>query len=206
MTFKQCKVVLLPTDKAENSIIIHNTTKKKAVYHGNNYFTQEYLRVCNSKAYHLYILSDDKIESSGWVMYENGTIERVSVMMVKDVKYKQIIVSTDPQIHNLPKLPESFIEYFIEQYNKSNVITEIKVKYGYTINKSMGHFHQYREYFLKVNDDNIINIQPIKDSWSRDEVIIFAKAYAEAVWNIRHDNGSAFFDTLEKKWIEQNLK
>ena len=49
---------------------------------------------------------------------------------------------------------------------------------------------------LKVNPkDNTITIHAIKDSWNRDEVIVFAKNYAKRCQSPIQDS----------KWIEENL-
>jgi len=174
-----------------------------------------------SEFFHLYILSDDEIKEGDW--YHNSIDN--SIKQTSDWIYvstcKKIIATTDKSLilhdnsknnkcfgtqlsgkcsHILPQIPTSFIQYFIEQYNNGNVITKVNVEYViWTQDIKTGKFS------LFINPFNCINIKTVKDSYSRDEVIAFAKAYAEAVWNIRHDNGSAFFDTLERKWIEQNL-
>lgn len=173
------------------------------------------------KPQHLYILSDDEIKEGDW--YHNSIDN--SIKQASDWIYvstcKKIIATTNTSLilhdnsknnkcfgtqlsgkcsHILPQIPTSFIQYFIEQYNNGNVITKVNVEYViWTQDIKTGKFS------LFINPFNCINIKTVKDSYSRDEVIAFAKAYAEAVWNIRHDNGSAFFDTLERKWIEQNL-
>lgn len=70
---KKCKVVLLPTNKAEGAIIMRGS---KLVYHEQAYLTQEYLERNERTSHHLYILSDDEIkERDYWASYTvSGTI------------------------------------------------------------------------------------------------------------------------------------
>jgi hypothetical protein len=105
----------------------------------------------------------------------------------------------------LPQPSQSFIEKFVEEYNKGNIITEVMVEYevdyGYMEVKS----------YLKINPkDNTITIRKMKDSWSREEVIQLLKKLAEDIdENYRPytcDN-SIGFDMVNNdgKWIEENL-
>jgi len=221
--YKQHNIVMLPTNEA--SIIVKNTMSIHIQSESKLYLRQE-PELVNPKSkstanQHLYILSDDEIKEGDW--YHNSIDN--SIKQASDWIYvstcKKIIATTDTSLilhdnsknnkcfgtqlsgkcsHILPQIPTSFIQYFIEQYNNGNVITKVNVEYViWTQDIKTGKFS------LFINPFNCINIKTVKDSYSRDEVIAFAKAYAEAVWNIRHDNGSAFFDTLERKWIEQNL-
>jgi len=48
----------------------------------------------------------------------------------------------------------------------------------------------------KVNSDNTINIKPIKDSWSREEVVHFLNQYRL----FGHSDLPGF-----NKWVEENL-
>ena len=73
----------------------------------------------------------------------------------------------------LPQPSQSFIEYFVEEYNKGNVITEVKVEYEKWIGKNyVGEFSTDQDfnYKLKINPDNTINIKPKKDSWNTEEI------------------------------------
>lgn len=115
--------------------------------------------------------------------------------------------SLPERVFYLPRPSQGFIEVFVREYNKGNVITNVMVEYEeYAIgNYGLSDGEPAIDIRLKVDKDNYITIKKVKDSYSREEVIAFAKKYAEVVWNIRHNNGSAFFDNLENKWIEENL-
>lgn len=78
----------------------------------------------------------------------------------------------------LPQLPESFIQYFVEQYNKGNVITKVMIECEWFMDRNgTKPYHVedsgecVNEVRLKANSDNTINWKPIKDSWTRDEII-----------------------------------
>lgn len=60
--YKECSLVMLATDKAEDSLVLSNN--RLWMFHG--YFTQEYLHSQNKKSYHLYIISDDDINEGDW--------------------------------------------------------------------------------------------------------------------------------------------
>ena len=142
MEKKRCKVVMLPTEKAENCILKDRDGRMRWE---KRYFTQEYLNsspdsitglLC-PKSYHLYIISDDKIESGDWYIDDVNTV-RQSVTDDVDYwkarpEYKKVIATTDsflftkcnshknvdgntkgkcPFCKSLPQIPQAFIEEY----------------------------------------------------------------------------------------------
>lgn len=113
---------------------------------------------------------------------------------------------------SLPKLSKDFLKKYVEKYNKREAITDVLVEYSYTINKSMGHFHQYREYSLKLSSQNEITIHPVKQSWTREEVLELLKTYGsiceymgkEVMKNLPHPLSEEELN-IPNKWIEENL-
>jgi hypothetical protein len=101
-------------------------------------------------------------------------------------------------MNGLPKLSDGFIQSFVEKYIK-NPITEIMVEYGLTIDKSMGHFHQQRDYFLKVNPDGTITTKDEKTTWNRSEVI----RLCNKAW-LKNPNDPNMLENFDN-WIENNL-
>jgi hypothetical protein len=219
---KKCKVAILPTDKAENAILIFNGRNKFAEYH-KQFFTQQYLRSmgtdgCNS--FHLYILSDDEIKEGDWMIVTNTTnnvITGYNSPIIAKYDYAssnsclKIIATTDSSLTDgclnniplsdhtcvnkkpLPFIPQSFIDKYVSEYNKGNMIEEVIVEYeefmtDIVIGKS--------EQVLKLNPDDTINIISIKDSWTREEVIeLMSKSFDRGV-------SRKSFDQI---WIENNL-
>ena len=125
-----------------------------------------------------------KVEN-GWIF---GHIEGMEVGHNPDWS-KQIIATTEasleivskginPVYEQLPQPSQQFIEKYIEEYNKGNVITDVLVEYelisneeyfGNTINPDDD--VPYFDERLKINSkDNTITIKKVKDSYSREEV------------------------------------
>ena len=108
---------------------------------------------------------------------------------------------------NLPQPSQQFIEKYIEEYNKGNVITDVLVEYelisneeyfGNTVNPDND--VPYFDEKLKINPkDNTITIKKIKDSYSREEVIELLKDIASDA------NRDSDFSFNTNKWIEENL-
>lgn len=99
-----------------------------------------------------------------------------------------------PQIFNLPQPSQSFIEYFVSEYNQGNIITEVMVEY---LDSVIIEGNQVVSAGLKLSKDNTINIKPIKDSWNREEVIkLFNKCNKDLRLLVAY---------RLPKWIEENL-
>jgi len=112
----------------------------------------------------------------------------------------------------LPSISQSFIQYFITEYNKSNIITEVEVEYEnkrYWSNDSGQYFNEVNE-SLKLNPDNTINIKPLKDSWTREElpidIMLNLISYIDNPVGRRQYHSDVIEQIQElKKWIESNL-
>lgn len=162
-----------------------------------------------------------------FVWYERLTVPGVSKVSQPfnihiNLKPKKIIATTDTHLDNewsfstkgdgkcnfnpkIAEIPESFIQYFTEQYNKGNVITEVNVEYE-KINEKNPTLGKYGtiangggfDLKLIINPDNTISIKPIKDNWNRDEVVRLIMKYAL-------DEHSVVISPKLSKWIKQNL-
>jgi hypothetical protein len=204
--FKKCKVILLPTEKAIDSV--------------NWYYPNAKTLVINGKQQHLYIVSDEKIKEGDWVynietkvvypltLQRGGSLEKAKQL------HKKIIAATDRTLidknakykvsgvfdEGLPQPSLGFIKTFIAEYDNSNVITDVMVEYEMDMNAVYDHKLCYN---LKINPkDNTITIRKVKDSWSREELLPILKACwnGGAFWGSNTPN-SHYFD----KWIEENL-
>lgn len=171
----------------------------------------------NNEGYHLYILSDEEIEEGDW-FYDLDTkyikIKQSWENSHLDFNCKKIIATTDRSLNTfieskdgnytehgqgyfkeLPQPPQSFIEHFVSEYNKGNVITEVMVEY-----KSIGAYANPKydsDFQLKINSDNTINISMPQYIWSREEVVELLYKHTEYMLSGKKD-------TLDK-WIEENL-
>lgn len=145
---------MLTTQKAEYPCIIKDDDmqRKRGLCWGNlsvnSYFTQDYLKSVPAKSYHLYILSDDKIEEGDWFydfLYKVKQYNKTKKIIPASYS-KKIIATTDTSLKIpgddydprsktgrewifLPEPSQSFIKVFIEEYNKGNVITDVMVGY-----------------------------------------------------------------------------
>lgn len=100
-----------------------------------------------------------------------------------------------------PQPSQSFIEIFVREYNKGNIITDVLVEYeDYWIKVAHSLDVGYKP---KINPkDNTITIRKVKDSWNREEVI---ELISKAISN----NGEGVTPGSSKQhlinWIEKNL-
>ena len=223
MSFKKTKVVMLSTnEKAKfNDLVIHPI---------GGLLVQFKFQNCTEVAQHLYFLSDEEIKEGDWGISKLNEIVQFK-KNYESTLYKKIIATTDKslsktikssyvqfgdnveetRIEFLPQPSQSFIEKFVEEYNKGNVITEVMVEYE-TITKrygscSIGEGVTMNVEQLKVSKDNTITIRKVKDSWNRDEVIELLKSRESHI--DCHTYSKQFIDKQDyrelDKWIQENL-
>ncbi len=250
---KKCKIVMLPTEKAENSLLLCNNKELRYV---KGYFTQEYLKSENRKSYHLYIISDDEIKEGDWCIKETSMFTEKFIIQAKgygDINsttalWRKIIATTDNSLFvtqqndhlgqaiiQLPQPSESFIQKYVEEHNKGNVITDVMVEYQayrkdgcpfYLQPNGLLQAHDEHgwetldvkdaEFKLKVDKNNTITIKKIKDSWNKEELQVFKNSLNnnhlefiyERMIHVHKENPN--YDYMLKfkeivKWIENNL-
>ena len=113
---------------------------------------------------------------------------------------------------NLPQLSEQFIQKYIEEYNRGNIISDVLVEYELISNE---------EYFLNTINpdddvpyfderltinpkDNTITIKKVKDIWNREEVVQLLIDCCAEISSIHGKlKGKEPADLY--KWIEENL-
>lgn len=206
MSFKRVKVVMLPTN--EKSKLVLSYRNELAIN-----WTHDLAKFDDATYQNLYFISDEEIKEGDWYYnhkeYYKGCYRRTPETDDKSyLDFKKIIATTDKSL-NLPQPSQSFIEKYIEEYNKGNVITEVMVEYeGICSNCEEYHEQsilcsdrdgfdaQIEPFRLKVNPkDNTITIRKIKDSWNREEVI-------RLLLDFNNDKPGAFDCS---GWIEENL-
>lgn len=217
-TFKRVKVVMLPSEKATKLWL----NGRKQLNYG-----AEAMSSTNNIGNHLYIISNDEIKEGDWYCYntikgnqikqyfEKEHFSEEHVISLGNLSGKKIIATTDESLSlnvagkldlgtlALPQPSQSFIEKYIEQYNKGNIITDIMVEYVDNGEEDwIGDNHNGEPFWnekieLKINPkDNTITIKSIKNSWNKDEVI-------ELIHTSCDD--CCFNPMLLDKWIEDNL-
>lgn len=163
--FKMVDVVMLATNKKSKLYIAWNEMR----------FGAEITPTRDYQPYHLYFLSDEEIKEGDWVL---ETLNKVIFQVkgksndYKNSTFKKIIATTDRELRNggqvckLPQPSQSFLEKYVEEYNKGNQIKKVMVKYE-------NQYHDGEQWFYKVKvnpKDNTITIRKVKDSLSREEV------------------------------------
>lgn len=194
--------MLSTNEKAKfNNIIKHPETGELIMFKHQN--STEFKQ-------NLYILSDDEIKEGDW--YYDSEFDSIHKSSFPDGlppflkrRCKKIIVTTDESL-GLPQPSQSFIEKYVEEYNKGNIITEVLVEYVHLCKKCKMSMRDFgciadcgKDYIkiLKTHPkDNTITIKKVKDSWNREELITIVKKA------VNDNNGS--FKVIDK-WIEENL-
>lgn len=205
------KVIMLSTNDKAAPILSYLDDK------GLIYFPQDEWNNKDLTKRHLYITSDEEIKEGDWFlsMFSNHILYNVKSDNNDDYPnvsgYKKIIATTNKSL-GLPEPSIGFIKKFIERYNAGNPITEVTVDYEEDyiaacnipaseclIKQSINGDCEGCKYCavnLKVDKNNCITITAVKDSWTKEEVIAFAKKYA--------DRAQAIIKPGDE-WIEQNL-
>lgn len=243
--FKKKKLVMLPSNKATwpNCIWLGRISGILHLDTSYNYKPKTIDPIDGSMLpQHLYILSDEKIEEGDWILVNRRILKCESkegnlgykwgpAFLFIQTHHKKIIATTDKSltINNYSdvdrladieiKLPEpssAFIQKFVEEYNKGNIITDVMVEYeklalyGKVLlpcsphnNESNSDMSIYKDY-LKISDNNTITIRKVKDSWDREEVESLLYQVV-GLWRDPHDSALYKGKDYLGKWIEQNL-
>ena len=156
---------MLPTTRKEKSI----TSRVDCYGDFSGYYYKEKLDGRDTKCFCLHIVLSEKI------------IATTDISLVKE--------------YNLPEPSQSFIQKYIEEYNRGNIITDVLVEYGIIYEGRS--YDLYNPDKLKVNlKNNTITIKKVKDSWNREEIL--------------NDIEQAIIQGLDigqyrDKWIKENL-
>ena len=206
---------MLPSNK--------KATKEELFIDSNNQLDISCMNIgCRFNAQHLYITSDEEIKEGDWFYYEaEKTIMQCTEhnfyftpeLIQNYSNVYKIIATTDKYITidgydssdedsivkcYLPQPSQQFIEKYIKEYNKGNVISDVEVEYDKaTYDKWLENGASPVFDSLKVNPDNTINIKQIKDSWSREEIGNILNDFFNDHTNCQNANID--------KWLEENL-
>ena len=225
--FKKAKVVMLPTNEVKgdfskeriypcllkHSWMFDKEEKGKLIFADSNIRTPTQLQ-------NLYIISDDEIKEGDWCfdnrfndVFQFNNAAGLKIYKEKNSKFLFKIIATTDSSLGLPQPSQQFIEKYIEEYNRGNIITDVLIEYelisneeyfGNTVNPDDD--VPYFDERLKINyNDNTITIKKVKDSYSREEVIEFGnkvKVYCKDGWKLDSLH-RVFFEW--DKWIEETL-
>lgn len=228
--YKKCKIVKLPIDKYYNAIYWHENklytdlpkgadehlhhlyitsdTEIKEDFTGHAIATVRentkpklnYLvEVIAAEKNQCYCKGDHKFSYKYYSV--KPIIAATDTSLVIGWDYKNDIPNGDDYNKFLPQPTKEFIQKFVEEYNRDNIITDVMVEYvGKIHNQFSGANAQWIEYIIKISSDNTINIKPVKNTYSREEVI-------ELLHRVAIYGASTIFITKDdiNKWIENNL-
>ena len=180
--FKRAKVVMLPTNEKTNII----NTNQGLLYNSNDYIGINQ---------HLYIISDDEIKEGDYYIIDDipELLKNNGLKFIDDY-CKKVIATTDTSLYihqketislpervfYLPQPSKQFIEKYIEEYNKGNIITDVLVEYEYLLDD-----RAVLPYWnLKVNTkDNTITIKKLKETYNKEELCQILEKYTSFLWS-----------------------
>lgn len=212
-TFKKCQVVMLSTN--EKAKIGDNVITK---YNNTLFFGKKVQEPYNMVEHEqkLYILSDDEAKKHDFFITRQNIILKSDGKNHKMYEYKKIIASTDNslKIHPtkmndshfdyLPQPSQSFIEKYVEEYNKDNAITDVMVEYNDWFKN--GYDGTIVPTTIRINSkDNTITVRKVKSTWNKYEVLKFAEKYARMVQE-KPIQLNAYKIIHNVKWIEENIE
>jgi hypothetical protein len=158
----------------------------------------------------LYIIGDKPTNDDNQVVIfksSNGLITCLAGKGYGRVKtmgeYYPIVATTNESLE-LPLISLDYKEYYMGEWNKGNKIEKVVVEYKYTIDKSLGHFHQRRKYFLSLNN-NVVNIRKNSEWDKREE--LYGKSLVKKSINKTEikkfvdDNYSFFTEDTKNKMV-----
>ena len=196
--YKEHHLEMFATSEAENALIMSHG--KFWWNKRDQRFTQEYLKEFSAKAYHLYVLSDEKPKEKDWVMTRDGVFQVQKNDQYWEGKklcdlqpwHKKIIATTDKSLSHeeegefltdgitvfkqlyysvqVPQIPQSFVDLFIEKHNSNFCIKRALVEYEGVVLSTTSE-NDYDELRLKIDEKNEITILVRKSSWNREELI-----------------------------------
>lgn len=215
----KCKVVMLPTEKA--SYLTHRAADGELMYsyklfanHGETINTNQYLYFTSKRE-----IKEGDFFLDGTTIYSTPNERTLKAINVDDRACFKIEATTDPSLE-LPLIPQSFIEKYVEKQGKIdevmidiNEIEDVESLSNYDENEiwlngelMMCYDHRITtgrdKYlatipFIKTRPDNTVIVSKVKDTWTRDEVIELIGKYDE---KFAHTSMATF-----SEWINNNL-
>ena len=180
--FKKAKAVMLPTNepsKIGNLATYQKRSLAKVIKEGIN------PKDSTLQFWNLYIISDDEIKENNTHFYNphSGQLHisgnHTDYIAINKNGCKKIIATTDVSL-GLPEPSKQFIQKYIEEYNKGNIITNVLVEYEYLLN-DMGVIPYW---CLKINPkDNTITIRKVKENYTKEELAQILEKFISFIWS-----------------------
>lgn len=189
-TFKKAKVVMLPTNEAKGdfskeriypcllkySWMFDKEEKGKLILADSNIRTPTQLQ-------NLYFVSDDEIKEDCWCIDKDRNIFQHKNYFPISIGQRKIIATTDASL-GLSYPSQQFIQKYVKEYNKGNIITDVLVEYeGEALYTEQQYFKGYKDK-LKINPkDNTITIKKLKEIYTKEELYQILEKYTSFIWN-----------------------
>lgn len=176
---KKCKIVMLPTNQKTKYLMVYSDvekTKGKLILNGLK--NDEYKEYQN-----IYIISDNKIKEGDYCYsYKMNKIVKSTCDVSREANknigfWEKVIATTDKTLSQtnrteIPQPSQQFIQKYIEEYNRGNIITDVLVEYELISNEEYflntinpDENVPYFDEDLKINPKyNTISIKKVKDS------------------------------------------
>jgi hypothetical protein len=185
METMKAKIHMLPTKEKTDIILIEGTGKlehKNNLVHTLGY---DYM-ICQQ----LYFTTDEEIKEGDWFYYVGKILKYEEDEHTLSPNCKKIVATTDKSLgfasfggQDILTLPHPS-QAFLEKYCKVGGIDEVLIEMEEDLIKvydnpgghSGGHWEPNPKtggYKILIKFDNTITIHPIKDSWTREEVLEF---------------------------------
>ena len=138
---------------------------------------------------HLYVLSNDEIKEGDYCYsYKMNKIVKSTCDVSREANknigfWEKVIATTDKTLSQtnrteIPQPSQQFIQKYIEEYNRGNIITDVLVEYELISNEEYflntinpDENVPYFDEDLKINPKyNTISIKKVKDSYTKEEV------------------------------------
>ena len=138
---------------------------------------------------HLYVLSNDEIKEGDYCYsYKMNKIVKSTCDVSREANknigfWEKVIATTDKSLSQtnrteIPQPSQQFIQKYIEEYNRGNIITDVLVEYELISNEEYflntinpDENVPYFDEDLKINPKyNTISIKKVKDSYTKEEV------------------------------------
>lgn len=221
---KKYKIIALLTEDQKGGILSFSSAfNNLKIMEPKVKYTTTCLFEIGAEAYHLYFISDDKIQEGDWYIDDTDQIRRsiTSVSSYWELRqdYKKIVATTDKDLlvrecsqqlenwgkHFLPQIPQSLVKQYVEANGEIDEV-ELELEEDW-INESYGVDDKGEEiegnfcyYKLKLQNNEVIICFQDK-TYTRDEVETLLYDLAEY---LGYTSGKADIEVFNK-WIKENL-
>ena len=206
---KKCKIVMLPTNQKTKYLMVYSDvekTKGKLILNGlknDEYKEYQHLYIISDdeikKGDYIYCTITNAIEIAKYnhdylIRDWKKVIATTDTSLLIDTYINQgdtvkgnLIIKRGSDYTtelrgkiNLPQPSQQFIQKYIEEYNKGNIITDVLVEYNYFLDDN-GVLPYWN---LKVNPkDNTTTIKKTKENYTKEEVIRLLEKFISFIWS-----------------------